>query len=240
MTESRTSQESTQLDPFGLWRQMYEANEQVWTRAMKDVISSQGFAEAQGKMLETILAYQKVMRDLVTAQLNALNMPTRDDVSRVGELITVLEEKVDQLEDRLVDLDNRMAGVGEQVVGVGGQIVGLGDRLAGLDNRMVGLGNQVVGLGDRLAGLDSRVAGLGDRIVGLDSRVVGLGDRLLGMDTRIIGLDERLARRTHIADQDSQAHGAPEVVPARPSRPAAGRTQSAVESPGSSRTEKTE
>lgn len=116
MTDGHSPQETTRPGPYEAWREFYEINEQAWTKAMKDfyeaneeiwtktlkdVTSTQWFAEAQGKMLETLLALQKMMRDGTTAQMNALNLPTRDDVARMGELIVSLEEKVDQVEDRL-------------------------------------------------------------------------------------------------------------------------------------------
>lgn len=123
MTESRTGQDSPRLDPFDFWRQVYEANELAWTKAMKDVMTTQSYAESQGKMLETFLAFQKIMRDGMTAQLNSLNIPTRDDVSRLGELLVGLEEKVDQLQEQLASLDERLARQ-THVGGPGGQAPG--------------------------------------------------------------------------------------------------------------------
>ena len=123
MTERRESPESARPDPLEAWRQfyeaseqawgkamkdLYEANEQSWTKAIKDVTTTNWYAEAQGKMLETFLAFQKAMRDGMTAQLGMLNLPTRDDVARLGELIVGLEEKVDQLDDRAADLEERL------------------------------------------------------------------------------------------------------------------------------------
>ncbi|MBI4320265.1 MAG: hypothetical protein HY675_17380 [Chloroflexi bacterium] len=124
MTEGRSAQGAARSDPFEAWRELYqdneqawtkamkdfyEANEKIWTKAMKDATTSQWFAEAQGKMLESFLAFQKMLREGTTAQLNALNLPTRDDVSRVGELVVGLEEKVDQVEDRLAGLEGRLS-----------------------------------------------------------------------------------------------------------------------------------
>ncbi len=99
MTDSDKPPSAT--DPFELWRQIYEANERAWNAALERAMSTPSFAEAQGKMLETILSAQKAARDNMRQYLEALNVPTREDISRLGELIVGLEEKVDQLDDRL-------------------------------------------------------------------------------------------------------------------------------------------
>lgn len=98
---SETSQQPDQKELFALWRQLYDANEQVWSKASGEFMDTPAFAQWQGKMLETFLGFQKAWKESTTAQLEAANIATRDDVVRLGELIVGLEEKVDQLADRL-------------------------------------------------------------------------------------------------------------------------------------------
>ena len=105
MAEQGPAPETSRVDPFELWRQMYETNEQIWTKAIKDLTSTPTYAEAQGKMLEVFLNVQKSMRDATTAQLAAYNFPTRDDVSSIGELMVGVEEKVDQLDETVAKLE---------------------------------------------------------------------------------------------------------------------------------------
>ncbi|MGH2499123.1 MAG: hypothetical protein ACRDF0_03410 [Candidatus Limnocylindria bacterium] len=105
MSDEKSEQTS---DPFALWRQWYEANEKAWGRAAAEGSDTEAFAQMQGKMLETFLAFQKSARDAATAQLQSLNVPTRDDIARLGELIVGLEEKVDQIGDRLERLEDRL------------------------------------------------------------------------------------------------------------------------------------
>lgn len=88
-------------DPFEFWRQIYEANERALNASLERTMGSPAFAEAQGKLLETILAVQKVGRDNMRTYLEAINVPTREDVARLGEMVAALEEKIDQLDDRL-------------------------------------------------------------------------------------------------------------------------------------------
>ena len=88
-------------DPFALWKQIYEANERAWSTALERAMNTPAFAETQGKVLETFLQAQRAVRDQMQRYLEAVNVPTREDIARLGELIVGLEEKVDQLDDRL-------------------------------------------------------------------------------------------------------------------------------------------
>jgi polyhydroxyalkanoic acid synthase PhaR subunit len=100
---SERSQQPDQKELFALWRKLYDANEQVWSKASGEFMETPAFAQWQGKMLETFLGFQSAWKESATAQLEAANIATRDDVVRLGELIVGLEEKVDQLADRLDD-----------------------------------------------------------------------------------------------------------------------------------------
>lgn len=93
------SDDTKQPDPFALWKQWYEQNEEAWGKRVAEATGTAAFAEMQGKMLESFLAFQKTLRDANRAQLEALGLPTRDDIARLGEIILGLEEKIDELKD---------------------------------------------------------------------------------------------------------------------------------------------
>lgn len=88
-------------DPFEMWRQLYDANERAWTTALEQTMGSPEFSESSGKVLETLLAAQKSVRDNMRTYLETMNVPTREDIARLGELVVGIEEKIDQLADRL-------------------------------------------------------------------------------------------------------------------------------------------
>ena len=88
-------------DPFETWRQLYDANERAWSTALEQAMASPDFSESSGKMLEAMLAAQKSVRDNMRTYLETINVPTREDIARLGELVVGLEEKIDQLADRL-------------------------------------------------------------------------------------------------------------------------------------------
>ena len=79
---------------------MYEANERAWSSALEEAMSSPEYDEANGRLLETMLAAQKSIRNNMRTFLETMNVPTREDIARLGELVIGLEEKIDQLTDR--------------------------------------------------------------------------------------------------------------------------------------------
>src|ERR671933_960054 len=110
-------------DPFELWRQIYETNERAWNTVLERTVSNPAFAESSGKLLRRHVSAQKTVRDNMRSYLEQINLPTREDIARLGELIVALEEKVDQLDDRLEQVEaalQRSVERGEQVPERGG------------------------------------------------------------------------------------------------------------------------
>jgi len=92
-------------DPYEVWRQLYETNERAWSSALEQAMGSPEFGESSGKLLETLLAAQKSSRDNMRVYLETMNVPTREDIARLGELVIGLEEKIDQLADRFDSIE---------------------------------------------------------------------------------------------------------------------------------------
>ena len=99
MTKAEEAGRTT--DPYETWRQLYDANERAWSSALEQAMSNPEFEESSGKMLETMLAAQKSVRDNMRTYLETMNVPTREDIARLGELVVGIEEKIDQVADRL-------------------------------------------------------------------------------------------------------------------------------------------
>jgi polyhydroxyalkanoic acid synthase PhaR subunit len=106
---TKTEEAGRTTDPYELWRQLYETNERVWSSALEQAMSSAEFGESSGKLLETMLAAQKSVRDNMRTYLETMNVPTREDIARLGELVVGLEEKIDQVADRLDAIESAVA-----------------------------------------------------------------------------------------------------------------------------------
>jgi polyhydroxyalkanoic acid synthase PhaR subunit len=105
MSPSDKDSSSRPQDPFELWRQIYDTNERAWSAILERTVNNPSFAESTGKVLETFLSAQKTVRENMRSYLEQINLPTREDIARLGELIVALEEKVDQLDDRLAGIE---------------------------------------------------------------------------------------------------------------------------------------
>ncbi len=93
------------FDPFGAWRTTRDAYLETWSKTMIDLVNSEAYAEATGRMLDTYLTMSTPMRKLLetsmTQVLAQLNMPTRADVTSIAERMTNIEVRLDDLDAKL-------------------------------------------------------------------------------------------------------------------------------------------
>ena len=108
---TKTAESGRAADPFETWRQLYDTNERAWSAALEQAMGSPEFGESSGKLLETMLAAQKSVRDNMRTYLETMNVPTREDIARLGELVIGLEEKIDQVADRLDAIEDAVRAV---------------------------------------------------------------------------------------------------------------------------------
>jgi hypothetical protein len=108
---TKTEESGPTADPFEIWRQMYDTNERTWSAALEQAMGSPEFGESSGKLLETMLAAQKSVRDNMRTYLETMNVPTREDIARLGEIVIGLEEKIDQVTDRLDAIEEAVRAV---------------------------------------------------------------------------------------------------------------------------------
>lgn len=117
---TKTEETARATDPFETWRQLYDANERAWTSALNEAMESPDFADSSGKLLETMLAAQKQVRENMRTYLETMNVPTREDIARLGEIVIGLEEKIDQVADRLDGIDDAIRAVPAGATGPAG------------------------------------------------------------------------------------------------------------------------
>ncbi len=108
---TKTKEAGPTTDPFEVWRQLYDTNERTWSAALEQTMASPEFGESSGRLLETMLAAQKLVRDNMRTYLETMNVPTREDIARLGELVIGLEEKIDQATDRLDAIEKAIRAV---------------------------------------------------------------------------------------------------------------------------------
>jgi hypothetical protein len=93
------------FDPTGMLKGLRDAGMENWAKMMTEVVNSDTYSSAQGEMLDGWLAtsapFQKAMENAMKQSLASLQLPSRDDVTRLAERFTNIEMRLDDIEAKL-------------------------------------------------------------------------------------------------------------------------------------------
>jgi len=93
------------FDPTGMLKQMRDTGLDAYAKAMVELVNTDAYAEAQGAMLDAWLSnsspFRKAMENAVSQTMANLNLPSRDDVSRLAERLTNIEMRLDDMDAKL-------------------------------------------------------------------------------------------------------------------------------------------
>ena len=93
------------FDPTGMLKGMRDTNMEAWSKMMIDLVNTDAYAEATGAMLNSWLTtsgpFRKAMEDSMAKTLAQLNMPSRDEITRLAERLTNIEIRLDDLDAKL-------------------------------------------------------------------------------------------------------------------------------------------
>src|SRR5919201_147664 len=85
-------------DLMGQWKQFLDQSIEAWSKALSQVMSTEAYAQAMGKALEqwtTAVAPAKKQADqAIESALQALNVPTRAQVTSLAKQLVDLEERI--------------------------------------------------------------------------------------------------------------------------------------------------
>ncbi len=87
------------------WKQFLDQWIESWSRVLGQAMGSEQFAKMMGQSLDQFLVAQAPARKLVDQQveqtLQALNLPSRTQVTGVAKQIVELEDRIERLEDAI-------------------------------------------------------------------------------------------------------------------------------------------
>ena len=93
------------FDPTGMFKTMRDANMDAWSKMMIQLVNTEAYAQATAVMLDAWLSgsgpFRKAVQASMAQALTSVNMPTRDDVTRLAERLTNIEVRLDNLEAKL-------------------------------------------------------------------------------------------------------------------------------------------
>jgi hypothetical protein len=96
------------------WKQFLDQSIETWSKALGQVMSTEAYAQAMGKALDQWLTSYAPMKkqadQSIEATLQALNLPTRAQVTGLAKQMMDLEERLDRLEDGIAAVLKRVQG----------------------------------------------------------------------------------------------------------------------------------
>ena len=79
------------------WRRMASDTEQRWNDFFNQVMGTEAYAQLMARSMDGFLAMQSAFARSMEQYLRALNLPTRTDITQLGERIGMLEQRLDML-----------------------------------------------------------------------------------------------------------------------------------------------
>ena len=102
---TQTPETYNPFDPTGMFKTMRDGNMDAWSKMMIQLVNTEAYAQATAVMLDAWLSgsgpFRKAVQASMAQALAGVNMPTRDDVTRLAERLTNIEVRLDNLEAKL-------------------------------------------------------------------------------------------------------------------------------------------
>ena len=194
--------ENVPTDPLQFTTQWYNATSGPVSELVADLVEREEFLEPSSRLLQNYASFYKVFKRNSEEYLRSLQLPVREDITRVAALVVALDEKVDNLEEAFEDFEDGFVepATAESVAGIEER---LAQRIAGIEKKFDdsaatsaesrdGAAASAEALGERLDRVEEmldRVAASSDGAATAES-VEGLGGRLNRVEDK---LDQLLA-----------------------------------------------
>ena len=213
--------ENVPTDPLQFATQWYNATSGPLSELVADLVEREEFLEPSSRLLQNYASFYKVFKRNSEEYLRNLQIPVREDITRVAALVVALDEKVDNLEEAFEDFEDGFVepATAESVAGIEER---LAQRIAVIEKKFDdsaatsaesrdGAAASAEALGGRLDRVEKKL----DRLAAASAEprdgataesVEGLGGRLNRVEDK---LDQLLA-----ALEDPSRNGDSQVEPA--------------------------
>ena len=95
--------EKISLDPFSIWKNMYDQTEKNMNEVINETLKTEAFSEWLGQVQNTYLQYQQLVQKSTEEYLKQVNMPSREEVASLATLIINIEEKIENIDQKIDD-----------------------------------------------------------------------------------------------------------------------------------------
>jgi hypothetical protein len=111
MSDNNDSEPIDLFDPTGMFKGVRDASMGAWAKMMVELVNSEAYAQASAQMLDSWLCgsapFRSVMESVMTQSLANLNLPSRDEITRLAQRLTHIELKLDDLDAAITELRKR-------------------------------------------------------------------------------------------------------------------------------------
>ncbi|CEH28478.1 hypothetical protein [Aneurinibacillus migulanus] len=91
------------FDPVQMWKSWYDLVEKTWGKSLDDFVKTSEYSAMVGEYQKWFFYSQDQYKRWMEQFLNENNMPSKEEIARVAQLVIQLEEKVEKLDERLDD-----------------------------------------------------------------------------------------------------------------------------------------
>ncbi len=106
-------------DVLTQWKQLMDQSIEAWSRTLSQVMGTDAFAQSLGRTLDQFLTtsapIKKATDQSIESGLQALNLPSRSQLTGVAKQIVLLEERIEGLEDTLGAITRRLDDIARAV-----------------------------------------------------------------------------------------------------------------------------
>jgi len=99
------------LEPLKAWREWFLKNERDWSESLARMIKTDAVSQALGQELNAALYGQQALAKSMAGPMAMMNLPTREELTALGERFGRLEDAVARIEAALVQMSSA-AGFG--------------------------------------------------------------------------------------------------------------------------------
>jgi polyhydroxyalkanoic acid synthase PhaR subunit len=201
--------ENVPTDPLQFTTQWYNATSGPLSELVADLVEREEFLEPSSRLLQNYASFYKVFKRNSEEYLRNLQLPVREDVTRVAALVVALDEKVDNLEEAFEDFEDGFVepATAESVTAIEERIAGLEDKLDDAAAASAEARGEAA-TADSVAGIEERLA---ERIAGIEKKFDdsaataaesrdGAAASVEALGGRLDGVEEKLDRVAAASD----------------------------------------
>lgn len=93
--------QNTSFDAFALWKDLYNKTESAWRDVIQETLEKPSFAEGLGQVQQQYVQYQELVNKMTENYLKQANVPSREEIANLAQLIINVDAKIDTLEDQM-------------------------------------------------------------------------------------------------------------------------------------------